>query len=203
MLPLTDSALKNFALRYSYPNVMVEVGKFDCVAGRDLGYGLRQDPSGSSQGSTSSNGSGNGNGNGGGGGGLSRTETLTSIPSGSSALNLSSSSNKRPSSPERPRRDDLHGPPHKRSRPISPPPRERERERWEGPPKGRRYAGGSPPWERERSRDRSPLGARRASKDREEHSLPKPSIPAVITRFVGMLPASTAFDGELGDYLCR
>lgn len=103
-------------------------------------------------------------------------------------------SSKRPSSPDHRRREDSrapdYGPPAKRQR-GSPPPRDRDRERWDGPP--RRRHGSPPHWgERERDRD-GPSSRRFKQEDREDE---KPVVlPPVLSWFVGMLPAPAAFDG--------
>lgn len=149
---------------------------------------------------------------------LSRSDTLPTINAGAGSsssvfqpsasqpqilpsTSLSALSAKRAASPDRgPRRDDAksvpeHGYPHKRSRDVSPPfrDRERDRDRWTGgPSKDRRY--GSPAWERDRERERSP----RRHHEREEP--PKPTLPQVLNWFVSTLPPPSSFDGML--YVC-
>jgi cleavage stimulation factor subunit 3 len=130
------------------------------------------------------------------GGGLGRTETQQSLLSAkeppqpsTGAPSAGTNAGKRPSSPPERKREDVradYGPPHKRARPLSPPP-SRERDRWEGPPRrgGARY--GSPGWDRERD---APAPRR---PEREEEK--PPALPNVISWFVGLLPASGTFDG--------
>ncbi|TDL17624.1 hypothetical protein BD410DRAFT_831360 [Rickenella mellea] len=143
--------------------------------------------------------------------GLGRTETLSVNSNSQPSSGMQSQSQiiggsglaKRPSSPERPRRDEPqrgdYGPSHKKSRPLSPPPpplrdsdRDRDRDRWDPPPpKGRRY--GSPMYDRDRERDRDRSPMRRPEKEREEPE--KPPIPQVLSWFLGTLQPPTSFDG--------
>ena len=100
------------------------------------------------------------------------------------------STSKRPPSPEPHRRREEsrapdYGPPIKRARGGS---RERDRERWDGPSR-RRY--NSPGWDRDRDRESS---ARRSMREEREDEKP-PTIPPVLSWFVGMLPAPGIFDG--------
>lgn len=75
-----------------------------------------------------------------------------------------------------------HGPAHKRARPMSPAPRERERERYDGPPRKRFESPNS--WDRER-----PVPARRGEEE-------KPVVlPPVVSWFMGQLPAPQFYDG--------
>ncbi|KLO08580.1 Suf-domain-containing protein [Schizopora paradoxa] len=178
-----DPPIKRFAQRHSYH-------KIDAIANRDLGFSAMRDQPKST---------------------IARTDTLPTVASptapgpGSSQLisSLSGSTNKRPSSPDRPlRREDSkaggdhggHGPPHKRIRDISPSARG-DRDRWGGPSgKDRRY--GSPAWDRERDRERerSPPHRRGRGFDREEE---KTALPQVLSWFAGQLPQPKSFDGPV------
>ncbi|CCM04957.1 uncharacterized protein FIBRA_07154 [Fibroporia radiculosa] len=165
---------ERFAERHKYLGT-------DVIAARDLGYPTARQNSlvGRSNGS------------------FGKTETQQSVvsnpPSGTQQI-APSSSTKRAQSPEHRRRDEGrgdYGPPPKRQRPGSPPGRDRDRDRWEGGPPRRRH--GTPPWERERDRDGPP--PRRFKEERDEE---KPVVlPPVLSWFVGMLPAPTAFDGPV------
>ena len=178
-----ETPIKRFAQRHSYLHI-------DSIASGDLGvvtqrHGLTSSGSGTSSGSSSSSSSN----------ALGRTDTLIMSNSSSMALlgdgsmqSQSSTTSKRTTSPDRTRKDEP-ALPHKRSRVSSPPPRDRDRDRWDGPSKGRRY--GSPP--RERERPRSPI--RRAERDREEPERP-PSMPQVLSWFLSTLPPPASFDGE-------
>ena len=175
---LQDPPIKRFAERHKYLGT-------DAIAVRDLGFVINR----------SGNGSGNSRSN-----GLARTDTQQSVisnpPSGGSqqpAPLSSQPSVKRPLSPDRRRRDESRGgndyvpPPPKRQRPTSPSRDRPERERWNEGSSRRRH--GSPPaFDRERDRDGPP---RRFEKEREEG----PSLPPVLSWFVGVLPQPTAFDG--------
>ncbi|TDL17626.1 Suf-domain-containing protein [Rickenella mellea] len=181
-----DMTIKRFAQRHTYLNI-------DAIANRDLGLAMLNNSRNL---------------------GIGRTETLSFNSNSQPSSGMQSSQSqiiggsglaKRPPSPERSRRGDDqqrsgdYGPPHKKSRPMSPPPpplrdrdRDRDRDRWEPPPpKGRRY--GSPMYDRdrERERDRSPI--RRPEKEREEPE--KPPIPQVLSWFLGTLQPPTSFDG--------
>lgn len=89
---------------------------------------------------------------------------------------------------------------NKRMRPSSPPRGvDRDREtRWEGPSRRRPF---SPPpttsaWDRDdRPRAREPLPPSR-TQEREEEKPRQPSIPPVISWFVGDLPGAASFDGD-------
>ncbi|KZT74626.1 Suf-domain-containing protein [Daedalea quercina L-15889] len=167
-----DPPIKRFAERYKYLGT-------DSIANRDLGFSLSRQGSASSR----SNGSAT----------LGRTDTQMSLISNApSQPQATSSSSKRPSSPEPHRRREEsrapdYGPPSKRQRAGS---RERDRDRWDGPSR-RRY--GSPGWDRDRDKDSS--GRRGTKEDREEE---KPvTLPPVLSWFVGMLPAPGSFDGPV------
>lgn len=176
---LVDPPIKRFAQRHTYLN-------FDGIAYRDLGVSMFRQQQASGGGGSSN--------------ALVRTETITSLnshsnPSSGSGSMIQPTATKRVPSPDRTRRDepkggDYGGLPHKRSRPLTPPPRDRDRDRWEGPPKGRRY--GSPSWDRDRERERSPP-PRRIEKERDEPE--KPVVPQVLSWFLGSLPAAQSFDG--------
>lgn len=160
--------MKRFAQRHTYLNI-------DGIASRDLGFSFRPHTSG---------------------GGLGRTETLTSItstPSSQTQPQIQSSTSKRGVSPDRQRREDAStdasGHLHKRARPTSPPPREREKR--DGAAKGARRFG-SPAWERERERERSPAPRRNEREEQPE----KPPLPRVLTKFLSSLPVSPSFDGR-------
>lgn len=172
-----DPPIKRFAQRHSYLAI-------DGIANRDIGFAVTRQNA------------------------LTRTVPVPTVivhsstpGSGSNSTNLSqtqmnsSFSSKRPSSPDRSLRleesknsDQGFGPPHKRSRDISPP---RERERWAGTSKERRY--GSPAWERERERERSP--PRRTAVAREKEEPKKLALPQVLSWFIGTLPPPSSFDG--------
>ncbi|KAG6837133.1 hypothetical protein H0H93_014038 [Arthromyces matolae] len=100
--------------------------------------------------------------------------------------------NKRAASPENNRkRDDRggqdYGQSHKRARGASPPPRgDRDRDRYDGP-QARRRSPPPPAWERE-GRDRPP---------REDEKPRQPTIPNVLSWFVGELPTPASFDGPV------
>jgi cleavage stimulation factor subunit 3 len=118
-----------------------------------------------------------------------RTDSLLSLSS-ASHMPANQSSTKRASSPDYKRREDSvrpdFGPPAKRQRPSSPPPRE-HRERWEGHP--RKRFGSPAGWERERDRE-----LQHVKKDREDDKAS--TLPAVISWFVGQLPNPGSFDGS-------
>ncbi|OSX60713.1 hypothetical protein POSPLADRAFT_1183237 [Postia placenta MAD-698-R-SB12] len=172
-----DPPIKRFAERHKYLGT-------DAIAARDLGFTLSRQ--GSTQGRTNGTSA------------LARTDTQMSLLSSqpSSQPQAVPGSSKRPSSPDHRRREDSrapdYGPPAKRQR-GSPPPRDRDRERWDGPP--RRRHGSPPHWgERERDRD-GPSSRRFKQEDREDE---KPVVlPPVLSWFVGMLPAPAAFDGPI------
>jgi cleavage stimulation factor subunit 3 len=120
---------------------------------------------------------------------LGRTETQQSLLAQLSQP-VGTPSNKRPSSPDsrKPRYADY---PHKRRRPLSPGPRDRDR--WDGPSK-RCYE--SLEWDRDRDRDGpSSNPPRRMDRERDEDR--GVVLPAVIHQFVGMLPPSKGFDGKV------
>ncbi|KAG6910176.1 hypothetical protein DXG01_012625 [Tephrocybe rancida] len=164
----TDPPIKRFAQRHTYLGT-------DAIAAQDLGFALaRKAPQA-----------------------LGR-EASQSIPAATTSGNAPSSSNpKRPASPDYRKREERGGggdysQSHKRARGMSPPaPRsERERDRWDPPPPPRRRF--SPPpqpaWERE-NRERAPLPP-----PREEEKPRPPTVPNVISWFVGELPAPASFD---------
>ncbi|GBE79055.1 hypothetical protein BKA93DRAFT_785197 [Sparassis latifolia] len=167
----TDPPIKRFAERHKYLGT-------DAIAVRDLGFVITRP---ASQAASRNGGSS-----------LGRTDTQLSILSSQSISQTqppAASGSKRASSPEHKRREADYGPPPKRARPSSPS-RERERDRWEGPPRRRH---GSPPWERDRDRDGPP--GRRVKEEKEED---KPVVlPPVLSWFVGVLPAPSAFDGPV------
>jgi len=178
-----DTAIKRFAYRHTYLHI-------DSIASGDLGvvtsrHVLSSSGSGASSGSSGSS-------------ILGRTDTqlLTNSASftsiGDNSQSHNSAVSKRPSSPDRGRRDDS-AVPHKRTRVSSPPrdrDRDRDRDRWDSSSKGRRY--GSPV--RDRDRPRSP--PRRVERDREESEKPPP-VPQVLSWFLGSLPPASSFDGTV------
>ena len=184
-LEFLDPPIKRFAQRHTYLST-------DAIASRDLGASMaRQTKATGSSGGTPTP--------------LSRGDTQLSLLSPPTQPPPPTTSTKRPPSPEPRKREEPsrsatdHGPPPKRPRPLSPVRGDRDRDRWDGPPR-RRF--GSPPlapWERDRDRDAPP--PRRPERDREDE---KPvTLPAVISWFVGQLPGSSVFDGELTPYSCR
>ena len=173
---LPDPPIKRFAQRHIYLGT-------DAIAARDLGFAMAR------KGNTSS---------------LGRTETQTSLQSGTTAA----PSAKRPSSPDYRKRDDSrsgeYSQGYKRMRAASParggaaPERERE-SRWDGPSR-RRFSppppAPPPSWERE-ERGRPSLPTPRAHQmDREEEKPRSGSLPPVLLWFFGELPTPTSFDGE-------
>ncbi|KAH7918139.1 Suf-domain-containing protein [Leucogyrophana mollusca] len=126
-----------------------------------------------------------------------RTGALLSLSSNagmlSSQLNTSS---ERPLPPDYKRREGSarpsdSGPPTKRARPMSPPPpRDRNRDRRDGP--SRRRFGGLATWEVERDRELLPF--ERESERGDENG---PSLPGVLSWFVGQLPSVSSFDGPI------
>lgn len=168
-----DPPMKRFAERHKYQGA-------DAIAVRDLGFVVSR---GGSSGSAPSRSNGN----------LGRTDTQLSLASQTttSQPQPTASTSKRGASPDHRRRDESrsgdYGPPSKRQRPASPA-RERDRDRWDGPPRRRH---GTPPWEREH-RDGPP---RRFKEEKEEEK--GVILPPVLSWFVGMLPAPSAFDGVL------
>ena len=118
-----------------------------------------------------------------------RTDSLMSLTS-ASHMPASQPSVKRAPSPDYKRREDSarpdFGPPTKRQRPSSPPPRD-HRERWEGP--SRKRFGSPAGWERERDRE-----LQHVKEDREDDK--GSTLPAVISWFVGQLPSPASFDGR-------
>jgi cleavage stimulation factor subunit 3 len=176
-----DPPIKLFAQRHMYLGL-------DAIAARDLGFAMARKVA---------NGTG----------ALGRSETQQSLVSTTPAINL----HKRPSSPDYRKREERSGGSgsgsgggggggdysqgHKRPRPLSPVVRDRERDgRWDGPPR-RRFSPPPPPsWERE-SRDRPPLPPPRIQ-EREEEKPRLPTVPPVISWFIGELPSATSFDGK-------
>jgi len=167
----TDPPIKRFAQRHIYLGT-------DAIASRDLGFAMARQ--------TGAAGSSNS---------LTRTDTQQSLLSNSNhQTGGGNTSHKRPASPDYRKRDDRpssdYGSAHKRPRPMSPPIRDRDRERWDGPPRRR---AGSPGWDRDRDRDAPP--PRRIEREREEEK--GVVLPPVISWFVGQLPAPSAFDGPV------
>ncbi|KAH7921985.1 Suf-domain-containing protein [Leucogyrophana mollusca] len=174
----SDPPIKRFAQRHTYLGT-------DAIAARDLGFAMaaRQPtvlgPSGLS-------------------GPLEkRTDSLPSISCNAHMPSSQPTTSKRPSSPDYKRREGSarpsdSGPPTKRARPMSPPPpRDRDRDRWDGPPSRRRF--GSPAaWERERERELLPI-----KRERERDDEKGPSLPGVLSWFVGQLPSPSSFDGPI------
>lgn len=176
--PYEDPPIKRFAERHKYLGT-------DSIAVRDLGFVI----------SKSGNGGGSGRSN---GSSLTRTDTQQSMISNPpisqpSQVSLSQPSSKRPSSPDRRRRDESrggdYGPPSKRQRPASPARDRGDRDRWEGPSR-RRYE--TPP--RPLERDRDSLARREKDEDKG------PSLPPVLSWFVGVLPPPSAFDGTYSQF---
>lgn len=169
-----DLPIKTFAQRYRYLDI-------DTIAVRDLGFV----PPPPGQGTGSSN-------------ALARQDTVQALMTNSNnqAGGGSGSSQKRPASPDYRKRDDRpagdYGAGHrdKRVRPLSPS-RERDRDnRWD--PRRRPRSPG-PSWDN-RDRDRDGPPPRRIEREREEEK--PPVVPMPIAKFIGMLPAPSAFDGK-------
>ncbi|KAG6887539.1 hypothetical protein C0995_014547 [Termitomyces sp. Mi166 len=179
-----DPPIKRFAQRHTYLGT-------DAIAAQDLGFALaRKAPQA-----------------------LGRTETTTSVTtsnpgsvgsiggSGGSGTNINAASHKRPASPDYRKREERGGggggdysQSHKRARGMSPPPprNERDRDRWDAPPSSRRRHSPPPPnWDRD-GRERAPLPP-----PREEEKPKVPSLPNVISWFIGELPTPTSFDGPV------
>ncbi|KAG0697093.1 hypothetical protein DFH29DRAFT_165718 [Suillus ampliporus] len=168
----SDPPIKRFAQRHTYLGT-------DAIAARDLGFSMAaRQPA--ALGSTSTSNSIE-----------KRTDSLLSLTS-ASHMQVGQLSTKRASTPDYKRREGSarpdFGPPSKRQRPSSPPPRDRDRERWEGPP--RKRFGSPAGWERERDRE-----LQHVKKDREDDKAS--TLPAVISWFVGQLPGPASFDGPV------
>ncbi|EPQ59815.1 Suf-domain-containing protein [Gloeophyllum trabeum ATCC 11539] len=173
-----DPPIKRFAQRHTYLGT-------DAIAARDLGFSFARPPAPAP--STSARGNALGPND--------TAQSLLGAPNQNTSQAFQapppSSGHKRAPSPDHKRRDDgpgrvNDGPPvYKRAR-ASPPPRERDRDRWDGPP--RRY--GSPAWDRDRERRGPP--PRRMEMEREEE---KPVVlPPILSSFIGQLPSAAAFN---------
>ncbi|KAG5641047.1 hypothetical protein DXG03_006292 [Asterophora parasitica] len=170
----TDPSIKRFAQRHIYLGT-------DAIAARDLGFAMARKATTSQP--------------------LGRTETAHSLSSTGATASGSNPPHKRPVSPDYRKRDERGGggdysQSHKRARPLSPPPRERERDRWDPPPRRRFSPPPQPAWERE-NRERAPLPPPRASAPPQEREEEKPKIPNIISWFVGELPTPASFDEML------
>jgi len=191
---VSDPPIKRLAQRHMYLGT-------DAIADRDLGFAIARRVTNTSVG---------------------RTETSTSILTGSQQTNTAphghgagagSSKPQRGATPEHRKREDGRGGDysagHKRPRPISPPPPrgpDRDREsRWDGPSSRRRF---SPPppamWEREDrggggggpGRNREPMPPSRLQ-EREEEKSRQGTLPQVLSHFIGELPTPSSFDGNV------